>query len=151
RLVPVNTAPSKETFSMPFRFSMLVGVAALCLSTLPAFAFTSWVGQRVYQLNEYVFEVVPKGRSRTNDYWCSASDYARRALGAGWQDRVYIVRGYGPSQATGRRTAVQFTIYPDAAGVTPLPPGGLRQGLKPGDSMTVSRGNSFCEPVPLTF
>ncbi len=133
------------------RLAACIGAVALGLGALPASAFTSWTGQRVYQLNEAVFEVVPRGRSRTNDYWCSAAEYARRALGAGWQDRVYIVRGYGPSQATGRRTAVQFTLNPEAAGVTPLPPGGLRQGLKPGDSMTVSRGNSFCEPVPLTF
>ncbi|MFC3616053.1 hypothetical protein ACFORG_20065 [Lutimaribacter marinistellae] len=136
---------------MSLRIGKVIAVAALSLGAMPAFAFTSIVGQRVYQLNENVFEVVPRGRSRTTDYWCSASEFARRALGAGWRDRVYIVRGYGPSVATGRRTAVQFTLYPDRAGVAPLPPGGIRTGLKPGDSMSISQANGFCEPMPRSF
>ena len=124
--------------------------AAVLIGLAPqAQAFSSWNGYRVNQVDDFVFEVIPRGRSRTDDYWCSAADYARRVLGAGWKQRVYIVRGYGPSVTTGRKTAVQFTLQPEAAGVVPLDSGGIRSGLKPGDSMTVQRANGLCEPVPV--
>lgn len=124
--------------------------AAVLIGLAPqAQAFSSWNGYRVNQVDEFVFEVIPRGRSRTDDYWCSAADYARRVLGADWRQRIYIVRGYGPSVTTGRKTAVQFTLDPVAAGVAPLDSGGIRSGLRAGDSMTVQRANAFCEPVPV--
>ncbi len=121
----------------------------MALSTpAQAQAFSTQNGYRAYQVNNAVFEVVPRGRSRTNDYWCAAADFARRGLGAGWRQQIYIVRGYGPSEATGRKTAVQFTLDPQAAGVTPLEGGGIRTGFQPGDSMSIQQANGFCEPGP---
>lgn len=124
---------------------LLAGVAG------SADAFTSTNGQRVNQASEAVFEVVARGRSRTNDYWCSASEFARRVLGAGWRDQIYVVRGYGPSVTTGRRTAVQFTLDPQAAGVTPLDGGVIVSGWTVGDGMSIQRANGFCEPGPIRF
>lgn len=106
-------------------------------------------GVRVNPVNSAIFEVVPRGSGRTNDIWCGASEYARRALGAGWKTRVYVARGRDVSVTTGRRSSVQFTIDPRAAGITPIEGGFFRTGFAVGDSMSVSQANGMCEPVPV--
>ncbi|TMV08046.1 hypothetical protein FGK63_11410 [Ruegeria sediminis] len=134
-----------------FKFIGITVTATTLVLATQAQAFSSANGYRVNQVDNAVFEVIPRGRSNTNFYWCSASDYARRVLGAGWQDRIYIARGYGPSVTTGRKTAVQFTLNPQAAGVTPLESGGFRSGLQAGDSMSVQQANAYCDPFPARF
>lgn len=134
----------------------VVTVCAMAAATItalpdPADAFTARNGVRVNPVNAAIFEVIPRGSGRTNDFWCAASEYARRALGAGWKTRVYIARGRGESVTTGRRTAVQFTIDPQAAGVTPLDGGLFTSGLTVGDSMSLSQADGLCEPVPIRF
>ena len=91
-------------------------------------------------LNNTVFEVIPRGRTDADGYWCAAADFARRSLGAGWQQPIYVVRGYGPSEATGRRTAVQFSLSPRPEGVAQdvKTVVSLRQGFVPGFNMSVS-------------
>ncbi|MCV2891025.1 hypothetical protein [Ruegeria aquimaris] len=128
-------------------------LTALTLTGLStqADALTTRMGDRVLPVNDAVFEVIPRGKQRVGDFWCAASEYARRALGAGWNDRIYLVRGRGPSVTTGRKTAVQFSLTPEAVGVTPLENEltTIRTGLKVGDNMTVNQGNSYCEFGPV--
>jgi hypothetical protein len=109
-----------------------------------ASAFNGQRGTRVGQVNKAVFEVVVRNTGAGPDYWCGAADYARRVLGASWQTEIYIARGRGASVTTGRRSAVQFTINPDAAGVTPIPPALSLNSLKVGDHMTVQKANTYC-------
>ncbi len=128
-------------------------VAATLATALPdsADAFTSRSGARVNPVNSAVFEVVPRNSGRTNDIWCAASEFARRQLGAGWKTRVYVARDRGPSVTTGRRSAVQFTIDPQAAGITPVEGGFFKNGFNVGDSMSVQQADGMCEPVPIRF
>lgn len=128
-------------------------VAAALATSLPeqADAFTANNGVRVNPVNSAIFEVVPRGSGRTNDFWCGASEYARRALGAGWKTQIYVARGRDVSVTTGRRSSVQFTIDPQAAGITPVDGGFFRSGFTVGDSMSVSQANGLCEPVPIRF
>lgn len=130
-------------------FCTITALAIAGLAT-QADAFTSINGDRVNPINNVTFEVIPRGAGRNTDIWCSASQFARRALGASWSQRIYIVSGRGQSVTTNRRTAVQFTIDPQAAGVTPLQ-GGIRFGLQPGDNMTVQTGEGYCGPAPIGF
>ncbi len=123
-------------------------MSLLLVSVTPAEAFRSFNGAQVNPIDDIVFEVIPKNSPRTGDIWCAASEYARRVLGAGWRTRVYVVQGQGTSVTTGRRTAIQFTIYPDKAGVVPLE-GGVRSGFRPGDSMTISNANGNCRRDPV--
>ena len=122
----------------------VIGLA--CLTAFPATfadAFTTSRGVRVLPVDGIVYEVVPRGGGGTWPYWCAAAEYARRELGAGWADRFYVVRGRGESVTTGRRSSVQFTLYPERAGV-PARTGWLSLGFKPGDSMSVQQGYGFC-------
>lgn len=123
--------------------SVLFGAPAAALAA----EFRAINGGRVLQVDQVLFEVVPRTRDSNDFFWCGAADFARRALGADWSDRIYIARGRGVSVTTGRRTAVQFTLNPQAAGVTPLPPGGLRVGLQPGDNMRIQQAYGFCGRV----
>lgn len=117
-----------------------------CLAALPAVAadaFTTSRGVRVLPVDNIVFEVVPRGSGGTWAYWCAAAEYARRQLGAAWTDRFYVVRGRDVSVTTGRRSSVQFTLYPERAGIAPKA-GWLSLGFQPGDSMSVQQGHGYC-------
>ncbi|SLN48090.1 hypothetical protein TRL7639_02642 [Falsiruegeria litorea R37] len=128
-------------------------VAAALATALPnpADAFSARNGARVNPVNAAIFEVVPRGSGRTSDIWCAASEYARRQLGAGWKTRVYVARGRDVSVTTGRRSSVQFTIDPQAAGISPIEGGLFKTGFTVGDSMSVSQADGLCEPVPIRF
>lgn len=120
--------------------------AALLLST-PVSAFNARLGFQTAALSNSSFEVIPRGRTDVDGYWCAAADFARRSLGAGWQQRIYVQRGYGPSEATGRRTAVQFSLAaPD--GVPQQSSGVFSSGFQPGYSMSVQAANARCNFRP---
>ncbi|SMO49043.1 hypothetical protein [Ruegeria faecimaris] len=104
-------------------------------------------GFQTVAVNDKVFEVIPRARRDVDGYWCAAADFARRSLGAGWQQNIYVVRGYGPSEATGRRTAVQFSL---------TPPANVEQstsfvsiGFQPGQSRSVQNANGLCFRQPI--
>lgn len=126
--------------------NLISAVGLACISALTAAAadaFTTSRGVRVLPVNDIVYEVVPRGSGGTWDYWCAAAEYARRELGAGWTDRFYVVRGWDTSVTTGRRSSVQFTLYPQRAGV-PAKTGWLSLGFSPGESMSVQQGYEYC-------
>ncbi|MGI9367809.1 MAG: hypothetical protein ACR2O2_03130 [Ruegeria sp.] len=125
--------------------SILLAVGACTTSEQ---AGTAKNGYKALPVDNNIFEVVPGSRQDIDGYWCAAADFARRAMGAGWQQSMYVVRGYGPSVTTGRRTAVQFALDPQAAGITPREPGGVISGFQVGDSMSVQRGNGLCKSRP---
>lgn len=118
--------------------------------TIPhwANAFTARNGVRVNPVNSAVFEAVPRSSGYGAIYWCAASEYARRALKASWQTQVYVARGEGPSETTNRRSAVQFTIDPTAAGIAPGTSGGSLNSFNVGDHMSITQANGFCEEQP---
>ena len=129
-----------------------LGFAALftaaCTTDAADFRATM-LGARVYPLEGGVFEVVPQssGYGGGNDYWCAASDYARRYLGAGWQTPIYVYRGMAPGEASGRKSTVLFTLDPVTSEV---PQRGVRRtgAFHVGDSMTVQGGDNLCNAFP---
>ncbi|MFT7597005.1 MAG: hypothetical protein ACI8R4_004348 [Paracoccaceae bacterium] len=121
------------------------------LSPRPADAFNGKFGVRVAPVNDVVFEVVPRSSGTGPIFWCGAADYARQVLGAGWKTTIYIARGRGQSVTTNRRSAVQFTLDPSAAGITPIEPSLSLNALKVGDNMTVQQANHYCSMPPSRF
>lgn len=120
--------------------------AILAAATLSATESSATFARFSYQtaaVNNSVFEVIPRGRDDVDGYWCAASDYARRTLGAGWQQPIYVVRGYGPSEATGRKTAVQFSLQ-KPSGVTPPQRSFVTSGFVPGTSVSVQGAYARC-------
>lgn len=120
------------------------GGVAVSASTSSGGSFVSRYGPRVNQVNNAIFEVIPHAGVMTDDYWCAAADYARRRLGADWSDQVYVASSYTTSVTTGRRSAVQFTLDPAGAGITPIDVS-FRSGFKVGDSMSVNQADSRCQ------
>ncbi len=124
-------------------------VALICLmggvsaSAQNAFATK---GARVYALDANVFEVVGNSGGGYLLFWCGAGEYARRVLGASWSARISIVRGLGPSLATDRRSAVHFTLNPEAAGVTPIQSPSLN-AYDVGDTKSVNEASGFCREI----
>ena len=111
-----------------------------------ASAFTARGGTRVNPVDQNVFEVVPKATSRGNPTWCAASEYARRVLGASWQDNIYVARSLGPSVTTNRRTAVHFTLNPQAIGIVPQKGSSLNT-FPVGDFMSINVANTHCNRI----
>lgn len=132
----------------PVSYAMAALSAVLLSLPISAEAFSAKRNMRVYPVDNVVFEVIARTAGGAGDYWCGAADYAQRALGASWTARVYVVRGRGPSVTTGRRTAVQFTLQPAAAGVQPIDPALSIDMMKPGDSMTVAHALTYCDRQP---
>ena len=119
----------------------VLAVASLITLSVSATASAARNGFQAHPLNDTDFEVIPGPRMDTDGYWCAAADYARRNLGAGWRDEIYILRGYGPSETTGRRTAVQFSMQmPANLGQQ----SSVSAGFRAGDSMSVQRANGRC-------
>jgi hypothetical protein len=110
----------------------------------PAQAFTLPNGVQVKAVDDLVFEVVPRSSGTLDDFWCGASEYARRVLGAGWRDTIYVYRGRGISETTGKRSAVQFTLSREKAPDLPPERGVIKLGLKAGDSMSVQMARGHC-------
>ena len=130
-----------------------VALAVAGLSAIPAQAgsFRARNGATVNTVNAAVFEVVPRGTAVGPTYWCAAADYSQRGLKAAWTAKIYIARGLGPSVTTGRRSAVQFTLDPKAAGVTPTPPSLSINALKTGDSLSVQQAFTYCNTALTGF
>jgi len=137
--------------------NMTVIAAGAFMALLTAFApqtadaFNGKFGVRVAPVNDVVFEVVPRSSGSGPIFWCGAADYARQVLGAGWSTQIYIARGRGQSVTTNRRSAVQFTLDPDAAGITPTGPSLSLNSLRVGDNMTVQQANHYCNMPPARF
>lgn len=129
--------------------SALAAAVALCtLAPISAQALTTARGVQVNPVSDVVFEVVPKNSGSYGDFWCGASEYARRVQGAALTDRVYVVQGRSPSVTTSRRSAVQFTLSPKAANVPPPPQGWLALGIKAGGNMSVQKAGNHCNQQP---
>ncbi len=126
-----------------FAYAMVAAISA----TLPAAVSAAPNGFRTEAMSATSFEVIPRARQDTDGYWCAAADFARRKLGAGWQQQIYVLRGYGPSVTTGRKTAVQFSLKMPTdvpqQGSTPFSP------FRAGDSMSVQGANGRCSAFPL--
>lgn len=121
-------------------------IAAAIALTVPAVANAAPNGYRTEPINATDFEVIPRTRQDIDGYWCAAADFARRTLGAGWQQNIYVLRGYGPSVTTGRRTAIQFSLKKPTN--TPQQ-ASLLQSFTVGESMSVSGANAQCRAIPI--
>lgn len=131
---------------------MAVSLLAVALPLAAvAQSFNGKRGTRVAPVNAAVFEVVGRASATGEDYWCGASDYARRVLGKTWTDKIYIARGRGPSVTTNRKSAVQFTADPAAAGITAQQPSLSLNSLKVGDNMSIQQANLYCQMPPTRF
>lgn len=87
-------------------------------------------------------------RAGPKDFWCAAGDFADRFLDTRPTDRIYILRGPGPSPDGQRTRAVTFTTQPppDLAG-GPRPGEGGNYSLRlnePGFNVQAAQARSFC-------
>jgi hypothetical protein len=124
----------------------------LVATVSPVQAFTGRFGAKVKQIDQNVFEVVGQNSAASGwEYWCGASEYARRELKAGWTDRIYVVRGRGRSVTTNRRSAVHFTLNPSALSAEPVNSFLILNSLQAGDNMSVQRANTECQRPPARF
>lgn len=135
--------------------SRMIKAAMVCAGVLAGCGvendyFRTTRGERVYALEGGVFEVALMDQGYLPGYWCNAGNYARRALGAGWNDRVYVHRGLGPGVAANRKNTVLFTLTPPGA---PQSEGAIVRinAFKPGQNLTVRNAESQCRSDPFRF
>jgi len=133
---------------MKHRLVAPVTIAAAMFAVASSNAFAGPRGTVTAPVNNVVFEVGTRGSGISDYLWCGAANFARRSLGAGWRDDIYLVRGRGKGEVTNKGTAAQFTLDPAAAGVSPLPEGQAADTMTVGFSMSVQRANSLCSVPP---
>ena len=110
---------------------------------LAAQAYTAQNRMSVADLGGGVFEVVQRGAAGPRDFWCAAGEYAL-SLGAADAARIYLVSGVQPSVSQPGRKAVRFTLSPQAAGITPVPPQLSLTVKVPGDNLRVISAREYC-------
>ncbi|WP_050930256.1 hypothetical protein [Aestuariivita boseongensis] len=116
---------------------------AIAMLPLSAQAFTAKNRLTVAPVSNSVFEVVGLPGSGASHFWCAAGEYAL-AQGAASSARIYLASGRQPSVSRPGRTAVRFTLAPDAAGVTPLAPQLTLSVDVPGDNLSVAAAREYC-------
>lgn len=128
-------------------------IAAMLVTTIPSIAdaFSGKRNTRVNPVNSAVFEVYGRGGMSGENFWCGAADYAHRALGAQWSATLYIARGRAPGETVNKKSTVQFTLDPGAAGITPERPSLSLNSLKVGDNMSVQAAYQYCAMPPTRF
>jgi hypothetical protein len=151
----VQNAPARFRIGTA-RFAPCAGIAirgmAFAVLSLAAFvaphdavAYDAANGMEVNQVNDNVFEVIPRDEARSgNTYWCAAGEYAEQELRASARDQLYVARGMGPSETTDRVSAVQFTLDPAAAGITPAPLSEDEETFNVGGSMEIGLARADC-------
>lgn len=120
-------------------------LAASLILALPdvSAANASLHSTRVNPVSDGVFEVIARSGSGYL-FWCGAADHVQRVLRRPWNTSLYIYRGLGPSETTGRRSAVQFTLAPNLAAAAPAGGYGSVNSLQAGDTMSVLRAHEYC-------
>jgi len=118
--------------------------AALLPLLMPGLA-QAWVAynrHRVNPISDTVYEVVGKSGSGGSQFWCAAGDYARRVLGAGATQRVYLVRGPAPAQTYHWNRAVLFSL--SAPLDSDLSTGITLSMTRIGDNMMAAAAQAYC-------
>jgi len=95
-------------------------------------------------VNDVVYEAVSEGAHGGAAFWCAAGMFVETVLKKSPKTEIYVVRGAGKSETTGRRSAAQFTIDPAAAGITPAPLSDNLNELNVGGHMHASLARNFC-------
>lgn len=100
---------------------------------------------QVNKVDKNIFEVVGRPGATKNDYWCGAGDYLRRELQLPWKTKIYVVSGIGRGVTTGARSAVQFTLHPEALGIELYEKSWVGDVLTVGYGRTVTAAFYYCD------
>ena len=130
--------------------SASVFVAVFVALPTAALAFRAINTLQVNQVDRNVFEVVGRPGALKEDYWCGAGDYLRRELRLPWNTRIYVVSGIGQGVTTGARSAVRFTLDPEAVGIAPYESGWVSDILAVGYARSVTAAFYYCDRRLLT-
>jgi hypothetical protein len=125
----------------------IVSAAVIAALPLAAQAFSAKKNMQVNNMNADVFEVVSSGAAKGFEYWCAVGDYAQRGRGMPWKANIYVARGLGQSETTGKNSAVQFTFDPQATGVVISATYRSTSDLLVGDNMSVQEAVSQCQTL----
>lgn len=127
--------------------AMILTVLAALTAAAPtsAQAFRAINTLDVVPIDRNRFEVIGRPRAIKNDYWCAAGDYLRRQLQLPWSTKIYVVTGIQRSEVTGARSAVQFTLAPEAIGLEPYSSSWVSDVLKPGYARDVTAAFHHCD------
>ena len=105
--------------------------------------FMSRTQTPVYRITDTSFEVGLRPGQPFRFFWCSAADYARKTQDAGWNVRIYVLRGLGKGRLSGTPDSVEFSLEP----VDQAPHPSVRLSFVPfevGGSRSVSSAHGEC-------
>jgi len=102
--------------------------------------FSAENGFLVHPIGEGRFEVIARGSSAAQGYFCAAGDYARRRLGAMPADRVVVVEPLGPAINNPGGKSAKFTVGAQGTGSSSISPSVRRVG----QSMSIGHARALC-------
>lgn len=127
-----------------------IGILSLALLPAAAHGYTA-INRLTVNPVPGGFEVTSQGGDGPRQIWCAAAEYARVVERNGNNDRLYILRGYGPSLTRPGYRAVIFTTRPSpdlANGPRPGTGGDYSVSMrKRGFNLGNAHAESFCADV----
>jgi len=122
------------------KFSALL--AASLILPVAGFSGNNWLDVVPLGAGD-AFEVVGDPGSGPSEFWCAAGRYAQQMKSVSANDRIYILRGFGPSQTAPGRSAVSFSL---TAPTTPHKQGRVSVVTMktPGYSLSLGLAAGFC-------
>jgi hypothetical protein len=130
-------------------FTSLAFIAACSLALpLTAQEFRATNSLYVNRVDKNQIEVIGRPGVQKEDYWCGIGDYVRRVVRAPWKTRIYVVSDVGRGVTTGAKTAVRFTLHPNAIGIEPYENSLILNVLTVGYSRSVTAAFDQCYRRP---
>ncbi len=127
-------------------YKTAISICIVAFMATPSFAKDSMThaGFEIHPVNDVVYEAVSTGAHGGAAFWCAAGLFVESVLKVPPKTEIYVVRGAGTSDTTGRRSAAQFTVEPDKAGVTPAESSNNLNEPVVGEHMHASLARNFC-------
>jgi len=124
--------------------SVLAAIAATVVTTSAVAQSMTHAGFEIHPVNDVVYEAASDGAHGGAAFWCAAGMFVETVLKVSPKTEIYVVRGAGASVTTNRRSAAQFTIEPEKAGITPAESSGNLNKLTVGEHMHAGLARNFC-------
>lgn len=99
---------------------------------------------QVNKADANVFEVIGRPGAMKEDYWCGAGDYVRRTQNVPWKTKIFVVSDISRGITTGAKSAVRFTLNPEAIGIEPYESNWIGNVLTVGYSRSVTSAFDQC-------
>lgn len=129
----------KSSVKSAVKTALVLGLVAVPTWAL---AWRAMNGFDVVPIGDNRIEVLSRGNSAAQSFWCAAGHYARGPMRSAATQRIYVSKAVGNSSTSPGRRAVQFSFAPPAGADTST--GFSVSVTRVGDNMNAATAQNYC-------